>query len=74
MRWPGTSTDHLTTLGVTFGEVPFRLDPVPRLIDGEEWRTLERGLVQRVRALVAFVADAYGDREIVKAGAMPARG
>jgi uncharacterized circularly permuted ATP-grasp superfamily protein len=64
---------HLSALGVTFGEVPFRLDPVPRLIDGEEWQRLERGLAQRVRALVAFVADAYGAREIVQAGAMPAR-
>ena len=69
----GDVDDHLRELGVTFGEVPFRLDPVPRLIDGQEWGAVERGLVQRVRALVAFVADAYGDRRIVPAGVMPAR-
>jgi uncharacterized circularly permuted ATP-grasp superfamily protein len=52
---------------------PFLLDPVPRLIDAAEWRQLERGLVQRVRALDRFVADAYGEREIVSAGVVPAR-
>ena len=52
---------------------PFTLDPVPRLIAAEEWSLLERGLAQRVRALDRFVADAYGDQEIVGAGLLPAR-
>jgi carboxylate-amine ligase len=34
---------------------------------------VEAGLVQRTRALAAFVSDAYGDREIVRAGLVPAR-
>ena len=38
----------------------------------DEWRGLEAGLVQRVRALAAFVADAYGERRIVEAGVVPA--
>ena len=61
--------------GIAFGEEPdaaFLVDPVPRLITAEEWRGLEAGLVQRVRALDAFVADAYGERQIVGAGVLPA--
>jgi uncharacterized circularly permuted ATP-grasp superfamily protein len=49
----------------------FAIDPVPRLIDADEWRRVSAGLAQRVRALGRFVADAYGDREIVAAGIVP---
>jgi uncharacterized circularly permuted ATP-grasp superfamily protein len=52
---------------------PFRLDLVPRLIQWEEWAPLAAGLAQRVRALDRFVADVYGEREIVAAGVVPAR-
>ncbi len=62
---------------VAFGEnehtTPFRLDPVPRLIEADEWDLLARGLAQRVRALGAFLADAYGDRAMVTAGRIPER-
>ena len=58
---------------VTFGGRPFALDPVPRLIPRDEWERLEAGIVQRVRALEAFAADAYGERAIVRAGRLPAR-
>ena len=63
--------------GMTFrtpvGENAFVVDPVPRLFEREEWRRLERGIAQRVRALNAFLADAYGERRIVDAGRIPAR-
>jgi uncharacterized circularly permuted ATP-grasp superfamily protein len=61
--------------GISFGEEPdaaFLVDPIPRLITADEWQELEAGLVQRVRALAAFVADAYGERRIVAAGVVPA--
>ena len=51
----------------------FHVDPVPRVIGADEWAELEAGLAQRVRALNAFVADAYGDRAIVAAGVVPER-
>ena len=54
-------------------EDTFTLDPVPRLIAADEWSLLERGLAQRVRALDRFVADAYGEQEIVAAGVVPER-
>ncbi len=60
---------------VTFGEDGglFNLDPVPRLIEAEEWARLESGLAQRARALDAFAADAYGERRIFAAGGVPER-
>ena len=38
---------------------PFPLDLVPRIIPADEWRTIKRGLAQRIRALNAFVDDVY---------------
>lgn len=58
---------------VVFSGSAFTIDPVPRVIAAHEWRELERGLAQRVRALAAFVADVYGQRRIVQAGVVPAR-
>jgi uncharacterized circularly permuted ATP-grasp superfamily protein len=66
-------------IGITFavyGEadaqerlIPF--DVIPRILAGGEWRVLERGLTQRVKALNLFIKDIYGAREILKAGIVP---
>jgi uncharacterized circularly permuted ATP-grasp superfamily protein len=66
-------------MGVTFNvygeeagtERIFPFDPIPRVIDAETWRELEAGLIQRVKALNAFVADVYGAGEIMKDGVVP---
>jgi uncharacterized circularly permuted ATP-grasp superfamily protein len=66
-------------IGITFavygeGGDPERLIPfdvAPRIIAADEWARLERGLIQRVTALNAFLANAYGAREIVRAGKIP---
>jgi len=50
--------------------IPF--DLIPRVIPSAEWRMLERGLSQRVRALNAFLHDIYHDGEILRAGRVPA--
>ncbi len=50
----------------------FPLDLVPRIITAEDWATLTPGLIQRVRALEAFLHDAYGQQEIIRDGVMPA--
>jgi glutamate---cysteine ligase / carboxylate-amine ligase len=50
----------------------FPLDLVPRIVTAEEWAGLSAGLVQRVRALEAFVRDVYGERAIVADGVVPA--
>jgi len=66
-------------IGITFavytaGGDPERLIPfdiIPRVLDQAEWRKLARGLVQRVRALNAFIGDVYGARDILRAGKVP---
>jgi uncharacterized circularly permuted ATP-grasp superfamily protein len=55
------------------GPDAFVVDAVPRLFTPDEWAALDRGLSQRVRALDAFLRDAYGERRIVEAGVVPAR-
>ena len=49
--------------------IPF--DIIPRIILEEEWRRLEKGIIQRVTAINAFLSDVYNKQEIVKAGIIP---
>jgi uncharacterized circularly permuted ATP-grasp superfamily protein len=49
--------------------IPF--DPIPRLIDADEWTVIERGLEQRVRALNLFISDVYHQRRILKDRVVP---
>ena len=49
--------------------IPF--DIVPRIIGAREWRTLTKGIDQRVRAINAFLHDIYHKQEILKAGRIP---
>ena len=62
--------------GVTFDfageERPFPLDAVPRVIPYDEWSRVEAGVSQRVRALEAFLDDAYGRQHCVRDGVLPA--
>ena len=50
--------------------IPF--DIVPRILPAAEWRTLEAGLRQRVRALNAFIHDVYHEQNILRAERIPA--
>jgi uncharacterized circularly permuted ATP-grasp superfamily protein len=67
-------------VGITFavygeesgGERLIPFDLVPRIISGDEWKVLDRGLRQRVQALNAFLHDIYHDQAILKAGVVPA--
>ncbi|MBM3461137.1 MAG: circularly permuted type 2 ATP-grasp protein [Armatimonadetes bacterium] len=68
--------ESFATLGITFTlandlERPFPLDLIPRIIPAREWARLERGLVQRVRALNAFVDDVYNERHALHDGIVP---
>ena len=66
-------------LGITFAVygaqesnerlIPF--DVIPRIISAAEWRKLERGIEQRVRAMNAFLHDIYHRQEIIRAGRVP---
>ncbi len=54
-----------------FHEQLFPYDPVPRVISSDEFAHLERGLIQRVDALNAFLRDVYSDKQIVRDGVIP---
>jgi uncharacterized circularly permuted ATP-grasp superfamily protein len=67
-------------MGITFlvygaGESSERLIPfdvIPRVLTSDEWSLIERGCLQRVRAINAFLHDIYHGHEIIKAGRVPA--
>ena len=63
--------------GVTFSlsgeDRPFPLDPVPRVIDADDWFDVERGVRQRVRALEHFLDDLYLRGEALAEGVVPRR-
>ena len=50
----------------------FPFDLVPRIVPADEWETIERGLVQRLRALNLFLDDIYHRQQILEAGIVPA--
>lgn len=70
----------LARYGVKFGiyknhqfhEQLFPFDPLPRVIEAEEFKFLNRGLSQRVQALNLFLADIYSHKKIIKDGVIPA--
>jgi uncharacterized circularly permuted ATP-grasp superfamily protein len=62
----------VSSQGLTFGPgQPVAVDPVPRLLAAGEWAALQPGLLQRARALNAFLADVYGGQRIFDAGIVP---
>ncbi|GAA2477115.1 carboxylate--amine ligase/circularly permuted type 2 ATP-grasp protein [Winogradskya humida] len=69
--------DEQRARGITFsvaGEAATRLFPfdlVPRIVPAADWKELRTGLVQRVRALDAFVNDVYAERQVVQDGVVP---
>lgn len=51
---------------------PWRLDPVPLVIDPAQWRILEVGLAQRAELLNAILVDLYGPQRLLRDGIVPA--
>ena len=74
---PGAVADELklrlSSRGVSFGAAEdgiFALDPVPRILTEAEWSELQAGIGQRLLALEAFTADAYGEGRVFDAGVL----
>ena len=71
--------DLLARYGVRFGlykngefkEQLFPFDPIPRVIPKAEFDFLEKGLIQRVKALNCFLEDIYNEKNIIKDGVVP---
>jgi len=51
---------------------PWALDPLPLVLPAAEWRTIDRGLVQRAALLDALLADLYGPQRLLAEGIVPA--
>lgn len=76
----GEALEHFYKAGITFTVysdaantervIPF--DIIPRIINTQEWKVLESGCVQRIRALNAFLHDIYHQQNIIRAGIIPA--
>lgn len=68
--------DMLARYGVRFGiykngyfkEQLFPFDAIPRVIPAEQFSVIEKGLIQRVKALNCFLEDIYSDKKIIKDG------
>lgn len=74
-----TMNEQLARYGVRFGiyknnefhEQLFPYDPIPRVISAEDFKYLDKGLRQRVRALNEFIKDIYSDKKIIRDGGVP---
>ena len=53
------------------GGRPWRIDPVPVVLDGTVFDRLATGIVERVEALERVLADLYGPRQLVRDGVVP---
>ena len=69
----------LLNMGITFNvygheagtEKIWPFDLIPRIMEFAEWRAIEAGLKQRIRALNLFINDLYHDQKIVRDGVFP---
>ncbi|MGK6350443.1 circularly permuted type 2 ATP-grasp protein [Parapedobacter sp. DT-150] len=50
----------------------FPFDIIPRIITGSEWRQIEQGIEQRLKALNLFIKDIYHEQQILHDGIVPA--
>ena len=74
-----TAEELFRRVGITFNVygdkkaeerlIPF--DLIPRILSADEWRMLERGIIQRIAAINAFLEDIYNGQQILKAGIIP---
>lgn len=76
-RVDGEIVRFLADDGVTYqradtGPLPWRLDPIPLVVDAATWGTLEMGLAQRAELLNAMLVDLYGPQTLLRTGIVPA--
>lgn len=50
---------------------PWPVDPVPMLLDGQEWAKVEAAIAQRATLLNAILADLYGPQYLLRSGKLP---
>lgn len=50
---------------------PWELDPVPLMVDPDEWEMISDGLIQRMHLLNTLLTDLYGEQTLLKEGVLP---
>ena len=79
IEWQTAANTAQMSMGMTFNvyhdnegiEKILHLDIIPRIISGEEWEHIEKGLKQRIYALNLFIDDIYHDQKILKDNIVP---
>ena len=76
VRVSGDIERFLADDGVTYtppeqSSGPWRLDPMPLVLDAAEWAPLEIGLAQRTELLNAILVDLYGPQRLLSSGVLP---
>ena len=67
-RW---ASDAGMVFGVAGQMQPFPVDPLPRVVTAHDWARLSVGMIQRARAIEAFLDDAYGPARLLADGVLP---
>ena len=52
---------------------PWQLDPIPLVMDPEEWKAIEAGIIQRAMLFNAILADLYGPQQLLREDLLPPR-
>ncbi|MFS0866227.1 circularly permuted type 2 ATP-grasp protein [Microbacterium sp. 179-B 1A2 NHS] len=76
-RVDGEISRFLADDGVSYARAgaelqPWRLDPMPFVLDAPGWARLDVGLAQRAELLNALLADLYGPQTVLREGLVPA--
>ncbi len=66
-------SEELQGSGITAQSRPWRVDPVPLVIEQRVFRELADAVVQRARLLEAVLVDLSGERRLVRRGIVPAQ-
>ena len=53
-------------------ERPWLLDPIPLIIEADEWARIEQAIVQRATLLNHMLADIYGSQQLIHDRHLPA--
>jgi len=78
-RWQ-SGQQLIQSQGVTYnlgtlsdgGEHPWPMDPIPFVIDGKEWSSIEQAVIQRATLFNAVLADLYGEQRLIHDRLLPA--
>jgi uncharacterized circularly permuted ATP-grasp superfamily protein/uncharacterized alpha-E superfamily protein len=77
-RWQ-TGQQLIQSQGITYNvgnladgsEYSWPMDPIPLVINGGEWTTIEQAIIQRAMLFNAILADLYGKQRLLHEGLLP---